>query len=638
MAITKILNIQETKEGNPATHLQHALAYIQNPDKTEKCLLVGSINCLPETVFEQMMETKQMFGKTGKRQGYHVIISFPPKEKVTPDQAMSVVECFAQEVLGEDYEAVYAIHTDKEHMHGHLIWNSVSITTGKKYNSPKGNWKNHLQPITNKYCEEVGLSICPAEYSKEPVNMSKDKWEREQNFKEYILRDAKFCAACAGSVEHFVFLMKQLGYEFKSGETMAVRIPGKRCYHEIEKLDEMFAEDNLKYYLDMPWAAKPFYYSKNPSQYYRKSLSPFQKKYYTKMYRMRIVEQKRFFVKSAKYAEDLKKLYIWQDEYLMLVQNDIRDIGGLIDYMLEQKRKEQEIDDRQHKIYKENRKRKRAIKTEDDLTEYQIWHFSIQKELEQLKQEKKEAKYQQKLADMTLHEKLSVTEWDVLDIEPIREDGEIEIPKYEEIIKEEKSVEEQNVVIDRTDKVYDEEEAAEKRREEMYEVDAASQQHESDYSNTFPETIEKYFLLPVVERANLYSVFENMDVNVIFEKVKNAFKEHGYRMEFSEMYDEAEELRKTIKRDMVETKAAEIARRLQSYREYKEVPVSVKVDAFGLEIGGDADNLKLYRSVLDKLEVELEPGEQFEDYQKIYDETVKRYEEKSWGRERGRGR
>ena len=48
------------------------------------------------------------------------------------------------------------------------IWNSVSMTTGKKYNSPKSNWKNHLQPITNKYCDEPGLSIMPAEYSRNP--------------------------------------------------------------------------------------------------------------------------------------------------------------------------------------------------------------------------------------------------------------------------------------------------------------------------------------------------------------------------------------------------------------------------------------------------------------------------------------
>ena len=65
------------------------------------------------------------------RQGYHVIISFSPEEKVTAEQAMYVLEHFAKDVLGDDYEAVYAVHTDREHMHGHLIWNSVSMTTGK---------------------------------------------------------------------------------------------------------------------------------------------------------------------------------------------------------------------------------------------------------------------------------------------------------------------------------------------------------------------------------------------------------------------------------------------------------------------------------------------------------------------------
>ena len=65
MAITKILNIQESESRNPVTHLKNALEYIQNPDKTEKCVLVGSINCLPDTAFEQMEETKNIFHKTG---------------------------------------------------------------------------------------------------------------------------------------------------------------------------------------------------------------------------------------------------------------------------------------------------------------------------------------------------------------------------------------------------------------------------------------------------------------------------------------------------------------------------------------------------------------------------------------------
>lgn len=245
MAITKILNIKESEGRNPASHLKNALEYIQNPDKTEECVLVGGINCLPDTAFEQMKETKNIFHKTGKRQGYHVIISFSPEEKVTVEQAMYVLEHFAKEVLGDDYEAVYAVHTDREHMHGHLIWNSVSMTTGKKYNSPKSNWKNHLQPITNKYCDELGLSIMPAEYSKNPKNISRDKWEKEMSMKEIILRDAKMCAYAAGNVEHFKYLMKRLGYVFKKDAWMEVQAPGFRYYHKLAKLDEMFSEDIL---------------------------------------------------------------------------------------------------------------------------------------------------------------------------------------------------------------------------------------------------------------------------------------------------------------------------------------------------------------------------------------------------------
>ena len=99
MAIAKILNINCATEGNPATHLKNALEYIQNPDKTEQCHLVGSVNCLPDTAYEQMLDTKSLYGKPGKRQGYHVIISFPPEESVTPEQAKFVAEGFIGDIL-----------------------------------------------------------------------------------------------------------------------------------------------------------------------------------------------------------------------------------------------------------------------------------------------------------------------------------------------------------------------------------------------------------------------------------------------------------------------------------------------------------------------------------------------------------
>ena len=346
MAITKILNIQESDGRNPASHLKNALEYIQNPDKTEECVLVGSINCLPDTAFEQMEETKNIFHKTGKRQGYHVIISFSPEEKVTAEQAMYVLEHFAKDVLGDDYEAVHAVHTDREHMHGHLIWNSVSMTTGKKYNSPKSNWKNHLQPITNKYCDELGLSIMPAEYSRNPKNISRDKWEREMSMKEIILREAKMCEYAAGNVEHFKYLMKRLGYVFKKDAWMEVQAPGFRYYHKLAKLDEMFSEDMLRHHVDMPWMVKPYFYSSDIRGLHRAKLSSFQKKFYAKLYRLRIVEQKRFAVGGAKYTEDLKRFHQLQDEYLLIVNNDIKSVVDLVDFIGEQEEKIQQIEDR----------------------------------------------------------------------------------------------------------------------------------------------------------------------------------------------------------------------------------------------------------------------------------------------------
>ena len=432
MAITKILNIMESEGRNPASHLKNALEYIQNPDKTEECVLVGGINCLPDTAFEQMEETKNIFHKTGKRQGYHVIISFSPEEKVTAEQAMYVLEHFAKDVLGDDYEAVYAVHTDREHMHGHLIWNSVSMTTGKKYNSPKSNWKNHLQPITNKYCDELGLSIMPAEYSRNPKNISRDKWEREMSMKEIILRDAKMCAYAAGNVEHFKYLMKRLGYVFKKDAWMEVQAPGFRYYHKLAKLDEMFSEDMLRHYVDMPWMAKPYFYSSDIRGLHRAKLSPFQKKFYAKLYRLRVVEQKRFVVGGAKYAEDLKRFHQLQDEYLLLVNNDIKSIVELVDFISEKEDRIQQIEDRQKEIYRESSSRKRSIKNEEQYREYQIWHMEVQEELDELKQEKRNVKRQIQLADDIIKEDLYTAYYAVSGKEEIVADRDVEIPGMEE--------------------------------------------------------------------------------------------------------------------------------------------------------------------------------------------------------------
>ena len=176
MAITKIIHMNSEKNRNPAQHLQNALEYIQNPDKTEKLFLVGSVNCLPKTAFEQMMDTKKLFQKTNKRQGYHIVLSLKPGEG-TPEIAFDMARRFTEEFLGDRYEAVYAVHIDKDHIHSHIVWNSVSLLDGRKYDYKKGDWKHIIQPITNKLCKEYGLSIIEAEYVKNSQNLSRKEWQ-----------------------------------------------------------------------------------------------------------------------------------------------------------------------------------------------------------------------------------------------------------------------------------------------------------------------------------------------------------------------------------------------------------------------------------------------------------------------------
>ena len=592
MAITKILNIKESEGRNPASHLKNALEYIQNPDKTEECVLVGGINCLPDTAFEQMEETKNIFHKTGKRQGYHVIISFSPEEKVTVEQAMYVLEHFAKDVLGDDYEAVYAVHTDREHMHGHLIWNSVSMTTGKKYNSPKSNWKNHLQPITNKYCDELGLSIMPAEYSKNPKNISRDKWEKEMSMKEIILRDAKMCAYAAGNVEHFKYLMKRLGYVFKKDAWMEVQAPGFRYYHKLAKLDEMFSEDMLRHYVDMPWMSKPYFYSSDIRGLHRAKLSPFQKKFYAKLYRLRIVEQKRFVVGGAKYTEDLKRFHQLQDEYLLIVNNDIKSVVDLVDFIGEQEEKIQQIEDRQKEIYRESSSRKRSIKNEEQYREYQIWHMEVQEELDELKQEKKGIKRQIQLADDIIKEDLYTAYYAVSGNEEIVADRDVEIPRMEENTEVEK-VAAAVVKPDANVEVMNPNNNQNEIGRQKEQTDSARKQQTG------------------LEGIGIPEVHNSSDVNV------------------ARMDESTTDV--TGKSEFVETKETEpvdkvgwIVRRISELGGYENISDSVKADVFGFDIADVSGSIRLFSDVMKRLGIKKDGDEHYEEFQRIYDERVSR--------------
>lgn len=408
MAITKIMNIGAGKNGKITNHLKHALDYIMNEAKTESGVLVGGWNCVPNLAFEQMVGTKELYGKMGGRQGYHFVISCPPGEGTT-EQLLQLMKEFAQEYLGDCYEAVYSIHSDKEHCHGHLVFNSVNMNTGKKFEYKKGDWKYEIQPITNFLCDKYGLSIIPAEYSKDPVNMNRKQWEKEKSWSEFIEADVKYCRSVAEDYDHFLYLLQELGYEVKQGAHLAVKAEKMRRFRRLDTINEEYSKENLEGFFakriidfEIPRVLTP------DTNYIVKPKNPYQQKFYAKIYRMRVVEKYRFRYKSARFKEDLERMHLLQEEYLFIKRKNINNVEDVINQICLAKMDIKKITKNQRRLYQERADFKRKCVSDNKILEFYNSEPEYRKQLEEIKMEKKKLQGEKHIAERCLKEKLYV--------------------------------------------------------------------------------------------------------------------------------------------------------------------------------------------------------------------------------------
>ena len=653
MAITKIQCLNEAHTGNPAAHLKNALSYIQNPEKTEENVLVGSINCLPDTAFEQMMDTKVTFGKTNKRQGYHIIISFAPGE-ATEEQALDIVARFAQEYLKDKYEAVYAVHNDKKHMHGHIVFNSVSFETGMKHECKKGEWKHRMQPITNRLCKEYGLSIVPAEYVKEPKNLSRKEWEREQCFRKMILADAEFCQSQAGSFDHFIFLMKRIGYQFEYGKYLSVKVPGGKWYHELDKLDERFSEEKFRFYLDMPFT-RPVFVVGNTVAIHKRGITDFQMKYYRRIYQARMVEQRRFDKHSAYLAKELERMNQLQEQYLFLVNNNIKTVEGLVTYQVLGERDVEKISERQQELYQQNRARKRACKTEEDIRDYQIWHMGAQEKLDELKAEKKAINKKLKIAEGCVEE---YKKFSMLDFSTIEDEirNSIEVPKYP-------YAEKKDIALSVNESVSDMgmDDISVMNESEDYETslgaevceqipaedtmdatvgDASEANNVEKYVGDRPDdkgSYEAYKKMTPMEKAQMHGFRELNSYDTVRSVVQMKFLDMGHIADVDELLEETDLIYKGMCELVVKNKTEEVLDEIkQRGIAFDDLPVIEKARMLQFQPDNNSYNIQLYSAVCKVCGVDTSDEDKiFEDYQAIYEKTLAMEQEQVMGRNDG---
>lgn len=246
MAITKLTNIGAPKDGGRG-HLKNSLNYIMAVKKTDG-LIGGNAGTTPQEVYQVMMDTKQEWGKEWGRQGYHFVISFLPGE-ATKEQAYNVIKDFCEEYLGENYDYVFAIHTDKEHMHGHIVFNSVSRTTGYKYRYEKGDWEKYIQPITDRICKKYGLP--PLTYEKNNkigksyIAHSEEKKGRP-NEEKIIRADIDYIIPLVKDWDDFIKQMKSLGYTIRQGKYVTYLPPGFARGRRDSRLGPGYQEGEIK--------------------------------------------------------------------------------------------------------------------------------------------------------------------------------------------------------------------------------------------------------------------------------------------------------------------------------------------------------------------------------------------------------
>ncbi|MGI6152986.1 MAG: relaxase/mobilization nuclease domain-containing protein [Christensenellaceae bacterium] len=353
MAVTKIMVIKS--EG----HLKRAAAYAMNDEKTttmeylvsyaadeEKVpgeQFVTGVNCFPETAAEKMAATKHKASRAGGRLGYHIVQSFKPGE-VSPELAHKISVEYVKKWLG-DFEVVIGTHVNRQHIHSHIVFNSVSCVNGKKFHMNKQDIYAKLRRFSDELCEKYSLSVIEhGRVRGETVQNYTNTYAR-QSVKKQIVSDIEVSLKNAASLGDFYVWLENLGYIVDTnGKYPKIKPTGGKKYWRLNTLGYSDFEIQRR----IQRIEKPSY----PKQLYptqrlpRKKLTRFEALYLHYMYLLGKVRKNRF-VKLP--AIEYQKFSRYKENMRFVSKNNIQthgDIAALRDKINQQiETIEQERDD-----------------------------------------------------------------------------------------------------------------------------------------------------------------------------------------------------------------------------------------------------------------------------------------------------
>jgi len=249
MPIVHFINCKTHTAGK----MKAVLGYVSKEKKTkyEDRRFVSGVNCSPQTAYEEMKNTKQLHGKTGGRLYYHLVQSFPKGYDIKPELAHQIALEFTERAF-KDYECVVATHIDREHIHSHIVLNSVSFQTGNKYHSNLNDVRE-LMKLSDEICKQHGVAVLnKPDFKKDgQKEILGDKEYRSavrgESFKFALMNVITDCMKQAKSKKQFITLMKHKGYAVRweqQRKYITYTTPtGKKCrcnkLHEKKYTKEM---------------------------------------------------------------------------------------------------------------------------------------------------------------------------------------------------------------------------------------------------------------------------------------------------------------------------------------------------------------------------------------------------------------
>lgn len=238
MAVTTIHPIRSTVE--------LSIKYICNSDKTDSQILISSHGCGHKTADLDFKETWKRWNSASKIQARHLIQSFSPEDKVSPEQAHEIGKELMDKVLKGEYEYVMTTHVDKNHIHNHFVFNNVNNKTGKAYLSNKRTY-HVIRDISDALCYKNRLSVIEQSSGINGISY-KEVLERKQgnSWKAKLQYAIDNAIKRSKDWEEFLKNMSEMGYEIKEGKHISFKAKEQQRFTRAKTIGEKYTEESIR--------------------------------------------------------------------------------------------------------------------------------------------------------------------------------------------------------------------------------------------------------------------------------------------------------------------------------------------------------------------------------------------------------